>query len=129
MEEMREDRGGRILMIRRSSEKEVNRYEHKFGADGFITVRSLINSDDELNGKGRVFAHTTVLPGSGIGYHVHKGDTEIYYIYKGKGEYNDNGVITTVEAGDVTFTPSGTGHGIKNTGSEPLELIALIIYS
>ena len=41
---------------------------------------------------------------------------------------NDNGTITQVEAGDVTFTPSGTGHGITNTGDEPLELIALILY-
>lgn len=115
-------------MIRRSADKTVERPERKFGADGFITVRSLINNDQELNNAGRVFAHTTVLPGMGIGYHVHNGDTEIYYIYSGKGEYNDNGEMTVVEAGDVTFTPSGTGHGIKNIGDEPLELIALIIY-
>lgn len=115
-------------MIRKSNEKTVEVFEHKFGADGYITVRSLINNDAELNDKGRVFAHTTVLPGHGIGYHVHNGDTEIYYIYSGKGEYNDNGTVTTVEAGDVTFTPSGTGHGIKCVGDEPLELIALIIY-
>lgn len=115
-------------MIRKSAEKPQERHEHKFGADGFITVRSLINTEDELNGKGRVFAHTTVLPGSGIGYHVHDGDTEIYYVYSGKGTYNDNGVVTTVEAGDVTFTPSGAGHGVTCIGDEPLELIALIIY-
>ena len=30
--------------------------------------------------------------------------------------------------GDVTFTASGEGHGIKNTGSEKLVLMALIIY-
>lgn len=115
-------------MIRRSHEKTVEHHEHKFGADGFITVRKLINGAEELNGKGHIFAHTTVLPGSGIGYHVHNGDTEIYYVYSGKGEYNDNGRITTVEAGDVTFTPSGCGHGITCIGDEPLELIALIIY-
>ena len=63
-----------------------------------------------------------------VGFHVHEGDTEIYYVVAGKAEYNDNGTITTIEAGDVTFTPSGTGHGINNTGDEPLEIIALIIY-
>ena len=115
-------------MIRRSNDKTVERPEHKFGAPGFITVRSLLNGPEEMNGKGRVFAHTTVLPGNGIGYYVHQGDTEIYYIYSGKGEYNDNGVITTVEAGDVTITPSGTGHGVTCIGDEPLELIALILY-
>lgn len=116
-------------MVRKSNEKNVERIEHKFGADGFITVRNLINNDQELNNKGRCFAHTTVAPGSGIGYHVHNGDTEIYYVVSGSAEYNDNGTITTISAGDVTFTPSGTGHGINNKGSEPLEIIALIIYS
>ena len=115
-------------MIRRSKDKIVEWPEHKFGAPGYITVRSLINKDAELNDKGRVFAHTTVLPGHGIGYHIHNGDTEIYYVYSGKGEYNDNGTITTVEAGDVTFTPSGTGHGVTCIGEEPLELNALIFY-
>ncbi|MBR6976875.1 MAG: cupin domain-containing protein [Lachnospiraceae bacterium] len=115
-------------MIRRSADKIVEKPERKFGAPGFITVRNLINGKEELNGKGRVFAHTTVLPGNGIGYHVHEGDTEIYYVYSGKGEYNDNGTVTMIEAGDVTFTPSGTGHGVICIGDEPLELIALIIY-
>lgn len=76
--------------------------------------------------KGRVFAHTTVAPHSGIGYHIHNGDTEIYYILSGKAKYNDNGTIVDIEAGDVTFTPSGTGHGIENDNDEPLDIIALI---
>ena len=116
-------------MIRKSDEKVVERIEHKFGADGFITVRNLINSDEEMNGKGRCFAHTTVAPHSGIGYHLHNGDTEIYYVVSGKAKYNDNGTWTTIETGDVTFCPSGTGHGIDNDSDEPLEIIALIIYS
>lgn len=115
-------------MVRKGKDKIVERVERKFDADGYITVRSLTNSVEELNGKGRVFAHTTVAPHSGIGYHVHTGDTEIYYVLSGKAEYNDNGTITTIEAGDVTFTPSGCGHGINNTSDEPLDIIALIIY-
>lgn len=115
-------------MVRKNSEKIVERHDAKFGADGYITVRNLVNSIEELNGKGRVFAHTTVAPHSGIGYHVHNGDTEIYYVLSGNAEYNDNGVLTTIEQGDVTFTPSGTGHGINNTSDEPLEIIALILY-
>ena len=65
---------------------------------------------------------------NGIGFHVHVGDAEIYYVYSGKGEYNDNGTIVPIEAGDVTFCPAGTGHGVLCVGDEPLELIALILY-
>ena len=115
-------------MVRKSSERNIEKVERKFGAEGYITVRNLINSNDELNGKGRVFAHTTVAPHSGIGFHMHEGDTELYYVLSGKAEYNDNGTIVPIEAGDVTFTPSGTGHGINNPNDEPLDVIALIIY-
>ena len=115
-------------MVRKSNKKTVTKAEHKFGAEGYITVRSIIECDKELNEKGRVFAHTTVAPHSGIGFHVHNGDTEIYYVVSGRAEYNDNGTITNIESGDVTFCPSGTGHGINNNSDEPLEIIALIIY-
>ncbi len=116
-------------MIRKANERVVNKAEHKFGADGFITVRSLINSDEELNGKGRIFAHTTVAPHSGIGFHKHEGDMEIYYVLSGKANYNDNGTIVEIGPGDVTFTPSGTGHGVENPYDEPLDIIALIVYN
>ncbi len=116
-------------MIRKKEQRTCERHERKFGADGFITVTNCINSDAELNDKGRVFAHTVLLPGSGIGYHVHENESELYYIIKGTGEFNDNGTIATVEAGDVTITPSGAGHALKNTGEQPLEIIALILYA
>ena len=115
-------------MVRKSKDRVIEKPQRKFGAPGFITVRQLINEPEELNGKGRVFAHTTVLPGNGIGFHIHTGDSEIYYVYSGKGEYNDNGTIVPIEAGDVTFCPPGTGHGVMCVGDEPLELIALILY-
>lgn len=116
-------------MIRRKEQRICERHEKKFGADGFITVTNLINSEAELNYKGRVFAHTVLLSGCGIGYHVHEHESELYYIIRGMGEFNDNGTITTVEAGDVTITPSGSGHALKNIGEQPLEVIALILYT
>lgn len=115
-------------MIRKSENILPERFDNKFGGDGYILVRNLITSDEELNNKGRVFAHTTLNPGCEIGYHVHDKDMEIYYIYSGTAEYNDNGSIRTVGPGDVTFTPVGTGHGIRNSGEQPVEIIALIVY-
>ena len=115
-------------MIRRSGERIIDRPHHKFGAPGELTVRNLINASEALLGKGRAFAHTTVHPGSGIGYHVHAGDGEINFVLSGRGEYSDNGTVTTVEAGDVTFCPPGQGHSILCLGDEPLELITLILF-
>lgn len=75
----------------------------------------------------RTFARATLEPGAAVGYHVHTGESESYYILSGTGRYNDNGISTPVQAGDVTFTPNGHGHGLENTGKEPLEFIALIV--
>jgi mannose-6-phosphate isomerase-like protein (cupin superfamily) len=115
-------------MIRRNQEKLVAIREHLFNGDGQITVRNLLNDEEEMYQKGRVFAHTTLQPGCSIGYHIHSGESETYYIYSGTGEFNDNGTMKTVYAGDVTLTPAGQGHGIKNIGDDPLEIIALILY-
>lgn len=75
----------------------------------------------------RTYAHAELDPDAEVSYHVHTGECECYYILSGKGDYNDNGEIVPVEAGDVTFTPSGHGHGLKNTGTDTLEFMALII--
>jgi quercetin dioxygenase-like cupin family protein len=48
---------------------------------------------------------------------------------KGTAEYNDNGEIRTVKAGDVTICPTGTGHGIANKTDEVVELTAVIVYA
>lgn len=115
-------------MIRKNMEKQFVRKPAPFDGVGEITVRNLLNGHEEMSEKGRVFAHTTVYPGSAIGYHVHRGDSETYYILSGTGRYNDNGNITTVTAGDVTYTAPGEGHGIECVSDEPIEMIALILY-
>ena len=115
-------------MIRKDQEKETIRKPAPFNGVGEITVRSLLNGPEEMSRKGRVFAHTTVHPGAAIGYHVHTGDSETYYILSGTGRYSDNGEIRTVTAGDVTYCAPGEGHSIEAIGDEPVEMIALILY-
>lgn len=76
----------------------------------------------------RTFAVATLEPGSEVGYHLHEGEIESYYIISGKALYNDNGTMAELSAGDVTYTPSGESHGIKNmSDSDNLIFIALIV--
>lgn len=114
-------------MIRKNEEKNCEQKPAPFNGTGEILVRSLLNDPSEMYDKGRVFAHTTVYPGSAIGYHVHHQESETYYILKGRAEFNDNGTLIEVGPGDVTFTGDGEGHGIRTLGEEPLEMIALIL--
>ena len=83
------------------------------GGPGYLKRRSLIESNGDLFNSGRTFAHIVL---------------EIYYILKGEAEYNDNGTVVTVKAGDVTHTLPGEGHGITNVKDEPMEMIALILF-
>lgn len=116
-------------MIVRYGNLEKEKKPSPFNGTGEITVRNLLSGPEALYHKGRVFAHTTVHPGSTIGYHVHTDESETYYILKGTACYNDNGTMVTLGPGDVAHTPPGEGHGISASGDEPVEMIALILYS
>ena len=77
--------------------------------------------------KVRLFSLIQVKPGEEVEYHMHVGEGEAFFILSGQGIYNDNGTKVDVVPGMVTFTPSGQGHSIKNTGDEMLTFIALIV--
>lgn len=115
-------------MIRK---KEMINTEHKaspFEGKGKITVRNLLEGSEEMYQKGRVFGHTTVYPGSKIGYHVHTGESETYYILSGTAKLSDNGKEVILHEGDVAYTADGEGHSLECIGDEPVEMIALILY-
>ena len=116
-----------MSFVRRKEEVPVM-YKKMFDGEGEAEMHVILKGADEMYNKGRVFNHVFLAPGAEIGWHVHKGDGETYYILSGKGEYSDNGNIITVGPGDVTFVDDGEGHSLKNTGEEPLEAIALILY-
>ena len=114
-------------MVRREKERTVDLVK-MFNGPGEARMVRIRETDEELYNKGRVFRHLYLEPGCGVGYHVHHGDGEVYYILKGEGEYNDNGTVVTVYPGDVTFVDDGEGHSLTNKGTETLEAIALVLY-
>ena len=84
-------------MIRKPEEFRIEYKEHMRDGDGTVQLTHFITGPEELNGKGRLFAKSTLNPGCSIGYHVHEGDAELFYILKGTAEYNDAGEIRTVK--------------------------------
>lgn len=114
-------------MIRKKEEQNV-KIKKSHGGEGSITLRALLNGDEEMNGKGWFFSVITVGPTDSIGYHVHEGEDETMYVMSGQGEVDDNGTIIPFAAGDVLRTFDGQGHMLRNTTIQPLELISLILY-
>ena len=84
---------------------------------------------EELMGHGRLFARIVLPAGSSIGLHTHEKDTEPYYILKGNGIFTDaDGSRVPVGPGDVCTIACGESHAMENTGTEDLEMIALVLY-
>lgn len=117
-----------MSFVRRSGERIMD-VRKMFDGGGQAKMYRLLNGPEEMCGKGRLFNHVVLEKGCEVGWHVHHGDGEAYYIIKGQGEYNDNGTLTTMGPGDVSFVGDGEGHSIINRDDEPLEMIALILYT
>lgn len=109
-----------------SNDRKVERIENMCGGAGHVLIERLLG-EAELNGKCGLYARVTLEKGCTLGYHEHHGETETYYLLSGEGMYDDNGVKCPVKAGDVTFCPDGSGHGLDNTGDCDLAFMALII--
>lgn len=75
----------------------------------------------------RLYSLIQLKPGEEVDYHMHMGESETFFFLSGKGIYNDNGNKVDIKPGMVSFTPSGQGHSVKNTGDEMLVFTALIL--
>ncbi len=114
-------------MIRKNKDR-TSFAKEMFGGPGLMKASQILNAD-EFCGKGRLFNHVVLEPGSGVGLHRHKNDFEVYYLLKGTATYNDNGREVEVGPGDVMVCPDGEEHSIVNTGTTDVEMIALILFS
>lgn len=116
-----------MSFVRRKKERKIAVKNGAQGGPGQAKFRYLINEDSELLDKGSLYSEIILEKGCGVGWHIHEGNAELYFILSGEAEYNNNGEVTTVRAGDLTFTGPGEGHAITNNHDEPLRFIALII--
>ena len=115
-------------MIKKAAELTTDYRENMRGGSGTVEITNFV-SPAELNDKGRMFANITLKPGCGIGYHIHEGESELFYLMKGNVIYNDNGEEKAMSAGDVMICPPGTGHAICNKSDEVAEVCAVIVYA
>lgn len=112
-------------MIKKSEDLRKATVENLIDGEGQVSMIHLLEKE-EFHNKGRMYARVLLKPGSSIGYHIHNGEQESYYILQGQGLYDDNGEEVIVKQGDLTLCKDGEGHSIKNDGEEKLEFIALI---
>ena len=111
-------------MITRSDQQQHSVREFMRGGKKFVQHTQL---SEKLPERLRLFNILTLIPGASIGYHVHEGETELFYFMEGNGRVQDDDAFFDISAGDSMATFSGHGHGVENTGDTDLVILAAII--
>ncbi|HEY0514152.1 MAG TPA: cupin domain-containing protein [Thermoanaerobaculia bacterium] len=89
--------------------------------------------DPERMGKSTLFESDRVLvglnafePGQEHRLHAHAGMDKVYYVLAGRGAFLLEGREEPMEAGMMLAAPEGVRHGIRNTGTERLLVMAIL---
>ena len=99
------------------------------GGKGQMKLEKIL-APAQMKDKCGLYARVTLPPGAVLGFHEHHGNSESYFILSGTGVYDDNGAKRIVKAGETTWTPDGSGHGLSNeSGEGDLVFMALIVNS
>ena len=100
-------------------------FENPRNGRGFLSG-SYITDKEIFNGVTMI-AEMELEPNSEIGYHMHKGDGELYYISDGEGIFVEKDNSTNVSNGDYCIIFDGEGHGLKNTSKHrKLKFLAVV---
>lgn len=111
-------------MITRMAQQVHYNKEQMRGGEKYVQFTDLSSQVPE---RVRVYSILRLIPGATIGYHVHEGETELFYFLEGSGQVQDDDQIVDIQAGDSMATFSGHGHGVMNTGDQDLVLLACIV--
>ena len=108
------------ISINKTAKRELQKNCHD--GTGEIFLREVFGED--VFESNLVHLHETIVqPHSTIGYHLHEGNEEIYYIMEGEGIMTVDGEEKTVAPGDAIITHSGSKHGLVNNTDKGLKIL------
>jgi mannose-6-phosphate isomerase-like protein (cupin superfamily) len=84
-------------------------------------------------GKSTLFSSPRLLvglnafePGQSHALHAHTGMDKVYSVVEGEGVFLLEGTELPMRAGDLLVAPYGVPHGVRNTGSGRLLVVAIL---
>ena len=84
-------------------------------------------------GKSTIFRSERVMvglnsfePGQEHALHAHEGMDKVYQVIEGQGLFLLEGEAVPMQAGVLLVAPAGVPHGIRNTGTERLLVLAIL---
>jgi quercetin dioxygenase-like cupin family protein len=101
-------------------EGEVLQWPDRLTGEGTARVTIKISKTDS---NGTIsFLSETFIPGDGIKVHKHSNEAELIFIHKGTGIFTLGEKEYNVQPGTVALVPKGVWHGLKNTGTEDIDM-------
>jgi quercetin dioxygenase-like cupin family protein len=84
-------------------------------------------------GKSTIFESTRLLvglnafePGQEHALHAHAGQDKVYQVLEGEGLFLIEGGELPMTTGDLLVAPEGIAHGVRNSGTERLLVLAIL---
>jgi len=91
-----------------------------------------VYSPDKM-GKSTIFESPRLLvglnafePGQQHALHAHSGQDKVYHVLEGEGVFLLEGNELAMTAGDLMVAPDGVPHGVRNSGSRRLLVLAIL---
>ena len=98
-----------------------------------IRPRDLAVYSPQKMGKSTIFESARLLvglnafePGQEHALHAHAGQDKVYFVLEGAGLFLLEGRELPMSAGDVLAAPDGVPHGVRNTGTGRLLVMAIL---
>ena len=95
-------------------------------ANDLCELRELYHPEKDRLPLGHSLAHAVIRPGERTMRHHLEGRAEVYYLLSGRGVMHVDEEAREVRAGDALLIPPGAVQFLENTGSEPLEFLAIV---
>ena len=98
-----------------------------------IDPRARAVYSSEKMGKSTIFRSERVMvglnafePGQEHPLHAHQGMDKVYQVIEGEGRFLLEGREVAMQAGTLLVAPEGAPHGIRNTGTDRLLVLAVL---
>ena len=98
-----------------------------------IRPRDLAVYSPQKMGKSTIFDSARLLvglnafePGQEHALHAHAGQDKVYFVLEGAGLFLLEGRELPMSTGDLLAAPDGVPHGVRNTGTGPLLVMAIL---
>jgi quercetin dioxygenase-like cupin family protein len=94
---------------------------------GVLRDQSTFKVLSEETGGAYAILEQEIPPGHGPPLHVHRHETEIFYVLEGEFEITIGGQKVTATAGAIVVGPRDIPHAFRNVGSQDARLLLTVI--